>query len=123
MVRLSVALGVLGVAMISAGWPHLRRYVPYWGPRQHWILGLAALFPAWLIAFMGLLPSSPGGFETSLPRPALFSSAAVLLGVIFTDGLARHLQSRTDDQWPLLYCLLGMAALIPGWFIALFSPS
>lgn len=116
-----MALGILGVIIASVGRVTWSRQLPQWGPRQNWLLGIAALFPAWLIAFMGLLPPSPGGFETSLPRPALFSSALVLLGVIFTDGLARRLQSRTDDRRPLLYCLLGMAALLPGWCIALFS--
>src|SRR2546422_833563 len=60
--------------------PYLSRWGSNWEPRQHWLVGLIALFPAWLIAFLGLLPSSGGPEYDPLPRSALLSSVVALIG-------------------------------------------
>lgn len=92
---------------------------PEWKTQQYWLLGLAALFPAWLVAFLSLLPSAtaPGG-DTPLPPRALFSSVAGLLGIIATDYLLRRLQKSGCALRPLTYWLIGWASLIPAFCIA-----
>ncbi|MGH7771717.1 MAG: hypothetical protein ACREQA_05715 [Candidatus Binatia bacterium] len=119
MARLSIVLGVLGLFATGAALPYLSRWVSNWRPRQRWLLGLAALFPAWLIAFLGLLPSSVGPEYEPLPRSAILSSVVALLGVIFTDTVARRLDKSGYSLSPLTYWLLGVAGLLPAWLIAL----
>jgi hypothetical protein len=78
-----------------------------------------ALFPAWLIAFLGLLPSSVGPEYNPLPRSALLSSVVALLGVVFTDTAVRRLDKSRYFLSPFTYWLLGATGLVPGWVVAL----
>ena len=117
--KLSIVLGVLGLFATGAVVPFLRSRVSNWRPQHHWFLGLAALFPAWLIAFLGLLPSSIGPEYDPLPRSALLSSVVALLGVVFTDTTVRQLDKRGYSLSPFTYWLLGAAGLVPAWVIAL----
>ena len=119
MTKFSIILGVLGLLATAAGLPYLSGWVSNWGPRQHWLLGLMALFPAWLIAFLGLLPSSVGPEYNPLPRSALLSSVVALLGVVFTDTAVRRLDKSGYFLSPFKYWLLGVAGLLPAWLITL----
>jgi hypothetical protein len=119
MVKWSIVLGVLGVFGTGAIVLYPNRWVSDWGPRQYWLVGLMALFPAWLIAFLGLLPSTVGPEDDPLPRSALLSSVVGLLGVVFTDAAARRLDNSGYFFSPFKYWLLGLAALLPAWLIAL----
>ncbi|HXV83008.1 MAG TPA: hypothetical protein VEG60_24355, partial [Candidatus Binatia bacterium] len=84
-----------------------------------WLVGLAALFPAWLIAFLGLLPSSVGPERSPLPRSALLSSVVALFGVVFTDMVVRRLDASGYSLSPFKYWVLGLAGLLPAWLITL----
>lgn len=117
--KLSIVLGVLGLLATGAVMLYFSGWVSNWGPRQHWLLGLIALFPAWLIAFMGLLSSSVGPENNPLPRPALLSSVVALLGVVFTDTAVRRLDKSGYFLSPFKYWLLGLAGPLPAWFITL----
>ena len=119
MTKLSVVLGVLGLVATAAVMPYLSRWVSNWGPRQYWLVGLMALFPAWLIAFLGLLPSSVGPEYNPLPRSALLSSVVALLGVVFTDTAVRRLDKSGYYLSPFTYWLLGATGLVPAWVVAL----
>jgi len=119
MAWLSIVLGVLGLFTTGAVVPYLNRWVSNWGPRQHWLLGLMALFPAWLIAFLGLLPSSVGPEYNPLPRSALLSSVVALLGLVFTDTAVRRLDKSGYFLSPFKYWLLGLVGLLPAWLITL----
>jgi hypothetical protein len=119
MIKLSIVLGVLGVVATASIVSYLSRRVSNWGPRQHWLLGLMALFPAWLIAFLGLLPSSVGPEGSPLPRSALLSSVVALFGVVFTETAARRLDASGYSLSPFKYRLLGLAGLLPAWLITL----
>lgn len=91
------------------------------GRQEHcyWFLGLAGLFPAWLIAFLGLLqPVTQKPDETPLPPRALLSSGALLCGIIVTDYLLRRLQKSGRTLRPVAYWILGLIALLPAWLIA-----
>jgi hypothetical protein len=78
-----------------------------------------ALFPAWLIAFLGLLPSSVRPERNPLPRSALLSSVVALFGVVFTDTAARRLDASGYSFSPFKYWLFGVAGLLPAWLITL----
>jgi hypothetical protein len=119
MTKFSIILGVLGVFATAAGVPYLSGWNSNWGPRQHWLLGLMALFPAWLIAFLGLLPSYVGPEYDPLPRSALLSSMVALLGVVFTDTVVRRLDKSGYFLSPFKYWLLGLVGLLPSWLITL----
>ncbi|HEY1371807.1 MAG TPA: hypothetical protein VGH50_05000 [Candidatus Binatia bacterium] len=85
-------------------------------PRHAWMLGLAGIFPAWLIAFLTLIdPASRSAVDVPLPPRALLSSGAGLLGVIATDYWLR----KTASKPPVfLGWLIGWIALVPAWLIA-----
>ena len=119
MIKLSIVFGVLGLVTTAAVIPYANRRVFNWGPRQHWLLGLMALFPAWLIAFLGVLPSSVGPEDNPLPRSALLSSVVALFGVVFTDTAARRLDASGYSLSPFNYWLLGLAGLLPAWLVTL----
>jgi len=116
----SMILGVLGVLGTGTAVLYGSRRAPHWRPQHHWLLVVAALFPAWLVAFLGLLPPITGEIpQDPLPPSGILSSGATLLGVIASDYALRRLQKSARVCHPLVYWLLGLAALIPGWFIAL----
>jgi len=119
MTKFSIILGVLGLFATGAVMPYFSGWVSNWGPRQYWLLGLMALFPAWLVAFLRLLPSSVGPEYNPLPRLALLSSVVALLGVVFTDSAVRRLDKLGYSLSPFAYWLLGAAGLVPAWGTAL----
>jgi len=119
MIKFSIILGILGLLGTAAAMPYLGRWVSNWGPRQHWLVGLIALFPAWLIAFLGLLPSSVGPEYEPLPRSALLSSVVALLGVVVTDTALRRLDKSGYSLSPFKYWILGTTGLLPAWLITL----
>src|SRR6266496_5469943 len=119
MTKLSIVLGVLGFFTKGTVMPYLSRWGSNWEPRQHWLVGLIALFPAWLIAFLGLLPSSGGPEYDPLPRSALLSSVVALLGVVFTDTAVRRLDKSGYSVSPFKYWILGTTGLLPAWLITL----
>ncbi|GIX49714.1 MAG: hypothetical protein KatS3mg131_3925 [Candidatus Tectimicrobiota bacterium] len=90
-----------------------------WRPQGYWLLGLAALFPAWLLAFIALLNTAP--LTEPLPPPVLFSSGVALLGVVLSDAGVRRLQRRGRALPPVLWWLSGLVALLPGWGVALLA--
>ena len=119
MIKISIVLGVLGLVTTAAAIPYANRKGFNWAPRPYWLLGLTALFPAWLITFLGLLPSSVGPEDNPLPLSALLSSVIALFGVVFTDAAARRLDASGYSLSPLKYWLLGLAGLLPAWLITL----
>jgi len=87
-----------------------------------WYLGLASLAPAWLWVLLGLIDRVPiDGSDAPLPPPVILSSTVVLLGVILTDVLNRRLPRWGFNLGPKFSYVLGVMALVPGWFIALWA--
>jgi hypothetical protein len=85
-------------------------------PRRAWMLGLAGIFPAWLVAFLTLIdPASRSTVDVPLPPRALLSSGAGLLGVIATDYWLRKSES---NPTVVFAWLVGWIALVPAWLIA-----
>ncbi|HEV8306116.1 MAG TPA: hypothetical protein VGW35_00500 [Methylomirabilota bacterium] len=120
MVAWSVALAAVGVLITRAAVGYVRRR-PGGGAMRFWLLGLLALLPAWLVAFVALLGASPTGLpETGgAARAFVTSSAAALLGAILTDHAVRRLDASGGGDRPLTCWLLGVAALVPAWLLAL----
>ncbi len=120
MIHWSVLIGVLGVFGTAGVLAYLRRREISPVVEYSWLVGLAALAPAWLVGILSILGQSPVQVtDTPLPRSVLFSSAAALLGVIFTDPLNRRLQAKgVTPRWTTLW-LLGVVSFIPAWMIAL----
>ena len=116
MIHWSLVAGLVGVVGTRLGLARLDRRGSAQPPEVSWALGLVALLPAWLIAFMGLLGSARDGQPG---RSLLLSVAAALLGVIVTDARVRRLREAGDSGRAARYWLLGVWALLPAWAIAL----
>jgi hypothetical protein len=107
----SFTIAVAGFVLSAAATFYLRPQ-----PRAAWLLGLTALFPAWLSAFLTLIdPASRSAVDIPLPPRALLSSGAALLGIIGTDYLLRKSAGamKALNAW-----LIGVAALLPAWLTA-----
>ena len=120
MTEWSILAGLLGVLGTGVTTAYLSRWNSARGGTTYWLLGIAALLPAWLIAFLDLLGRSSG------PRPNkasiaswILSSSAALLGVIVTDAALKRLRESGRDHRPVTCWLLGVLAFLPGWGIAL----
>jgi len=120
MIRWLVLIGFFGIIGTAGVLTYLIRRDFHQVAKYSWLVGLAALAPAWLVSILGILGQSPLQVtDTPLPRSVLLSSATALLGVIFTDFLNRRLQAKdVAPRWMTLW-LLGVAAFIPAWIIAL----
>ena len=82
------------------------------------MLGMAALFPAWLIAFLAVLTL---GTKVVPKGVVIVTSVAPLLGAIVTDAVVRHLRASGRERHPVTYWLLGVAAVLPAWGIGLLA--
>jgi hypothetical protein len=88
-------------------------------PRHYWLLGLASLFPAWLVAFLTVIqPASQSPVDVPLPPRALLSSAIGLIGIIATDYFLRQAQQSGRAFTPVVWWFIGLGALVPAWLIA-----
>jgi uncharacterized membrane protein (GlpM family) len=112
--KVSLIVGVVGVLASAVAAIFLKDRPP----RHYWLLGLASLFPAWLIAFLTVIqPASQSAVDVPLPPRALLSSASGLLGVIAADYLLRRAQQSGRVLTPVACWWIGLAALIPAWLI------
>ena len=124
MIRWSVIIGLVGVLGTWALTIRLSRTAPSRPPELYWVLGLAALFPAWLIASLGLLGRTAGRFpEMSVAAWWILSSAAAVLGVLLTDEMVRRRRAASERHPPARYWLLGVETFAPAWGIALLGLS
>ena len=119
---LSIIVGALGLAGTSIWLGYHSRQRQSVGLQRYWYVGLAALLPAWLLAFLGVLtpPAGQEAFDT-LPTAGIRSITASLLGIILTDWAVRRLRASQRAPAPVIYWLLGVAALAPAWCITLVS--
>ena len=116
----SVLLGLIGVVASRIGLTYLIADRASRDPHAYWALGLVTLLPAWLVAFVGLLGTTPG------VRPQLVSSAAWLLsaasgliGAIATEGRVRETGDFAEAHHATRLWRLGVLAFLPAWVIVL----
>ncbi len=119
---LSIWVGLFGVLVGAAAAVYFRdRLVK---PEFLWMVGLAAMAPAWLIALTGLLDGLSGvNPDKGLKAFLALSSAAALIGVIATEFCVRWLKTRATWAPRLVYWLLGIVALLPSWGLLLWRVS
>jgi hypothetical protein len=105
---------------LAVSWALVRRLISAGGDHEvevYWALGLAALTPAWIIEFLGILR---GGLEP--PRAVrLFFMASVgvaMAGVLLGNTIARRLDAAGPGRRPYACWLLGVAALALPWLLA-----
>ncbi len=116
---LAAAFGILATALWTG---HLARRKSGRSPMVYWLLGMAGLLPAWLLAFLRLIEGSAWMRpEKPLAVAWLLSSSSILLGVLVTDAVLRRLRESGRDLPPLRSWLLGVVALLPAWGIALLA--
>jgi hypothetical protein len=116
---LSLLAGLIGIIATGAALRHLQNKKPEWNTLHFWFMGIAALFPAWLVAFLGLLQPVNQQNNVPLPPAGLFSSAAGLLGVIASNHFVRRSQQPGRALSPFASWLFGWLALLPAWLILL----
>ena len=84
----------------------------------YWLLGIAAIAPAWLVSLLGFLTGLAAA-EKGLRIYLVGASAAALLGVIATEYWVRRSRSNGRAWHPVIYWMLGIAALVPSWSVFL----
>lgn len=120
----SILAGLLGVLGTGGGMLYLARRGFPQRSELYWLLGITALLPAWLIAFLDLLGRSSGPRpEKALSLSWILTTSVALLGVIVTDQVVKRLRESGRDRRPVIYWLLGVVALLPAWGIALLALS
>jgi hypothetical protein len=82
-----------------------------------WVAGLPALLLAWLVPFVSLLNAS-STIEGRRGRPSWAPRPRRSLGVLASDWLINRGEAGTGRR-PLVSWLLGVAALVPAWLVAL----
>jgi hypothetical protein len=114
----SFGLAAMGLAVSRWGARALARRAPSATRRALWVTGLPALLPAWLLPFVSLL--NVAGTAEGPPRKAfMVASAAAILGVLASDWLMAREERRGAAARAVVCWLLGAAALVPAWLVAL----
>jgi hypothetical protein len=118
MIASSVLLGLIGVVASRIGLTHLTADGASRDPHAYWALGLVTLLPAWLVAFVGLLGTTPG-VRGQLVSGALLSAAAGLIGAIATEARVRETGDFAEAHQATRLWRLGVLTFLPAWVIAL----
>lgn len=120
MIIWSVAAGLIGVLGTWFGMGQLDRSESPRPPEVFWLLGMAAVFPAWLIAILGLLGRVSGRFpEMFVAVWWILSASAAIMGVILADAIVRHLRDSEQPHSLAVYWLIGIGTFVPAWCLAL----
>ena len=116
----SVLLGLIGVVASRIGLTYLTADGALRDPHAYWALGLVALLPAWLVAFVGLLGTTPGVRAHLVSSAAwLLSAAAALIGAIATEAGVRGAGDSVEAHHAARLWRLGLLAFLPAWVIVL----
>lgn len=116
----SVVLGLVAVVGSRAGLARLLAHDAARDPHVYWALGLVTLLPAWLVAFVDLLGSTPGSRPPGASAAAfILSAAAGLMGAITTEARVRRAGDAVAVHQASSLWRQGVLALLPAWVIAL----
>ena len=120
-IAFSLFLALIGVVASRVGLTRATAGDVPRDPHVHWVIGLVALVPAWLTAFLALLPTEPGVRPQAISSASwLLSGAAALIGAIATEARIREgghagepVRTAATRPWRL-----GVLSLVPAWLIA-----
>ena len=116
----SVLLGLIGVVASRIGLTNLTVDGASRDPHAYWALGLVTLLPAWLVAFVGLLGTTPAVRPQLLSDAAwLLSAAAGLIGAIATEARVRGTGDFAEAHHATRLWRLGVLGFLPAWVIVL----
>jgi hypothetical protein len=116
----SIVLALVGVLVSLAGLRRLTAGDASRDPHAYWALGLVTLLPAWLVAFIGLLGTTPGVRPHGASAATfVLSAAACLLGAIVTEARVREAGDSHTPSRPTRLWRLGLLAVLPAWVLAL----
>jgi hypothetical protein len=111
----SAAVALLGLGVSRLASVRLGERIP---AERHWLVGLLALAPAWLLEFVRMIGAAEAPTAGSR-LPFVGAVGLGLLGVIASDAAARRLRESAASRPPLHYWVLGAATLVPAWLLAL----
>ena len=119
-VALSLIIGIVGILGSRAYLTTLTADGMSRDPHVYWALGLVALLPAWVVAFVGLL-GTPAGAKPHLASAAVWmvSAAAGLVGAIATEAHVREAGDVVDAPLAARLWKVGLFTFLPAWVIAL----
>jgi NO-binding membrane sensor protein with MHYT domain len=116
----SIVLAPVGVFLSLAVLRRLTADSASRDPHAYWALGLITLLPAWLVAFIGLLGTTPGVRPHGASAVVfVLSAAAGLLGAILTEARVREATGSHEPWHPTRMWRLGLLAALPAWLLAL----
>ncbi|HXH81766.1 MAG TPA: hypothetical protein VNN07_02440 [Candidatus Tectomicrobia bacterium] len=114
----SVVVGIAGIIATRA-WIARSRDARD-SPHLSWSLGILAVLPAWLVAFVYLIP--PGSDVRAHRAGAVVwvcSIALGLTGAIVSEARLRQLHESAGGLAPARAWFLGLAAMTPAWIAML----
>jgi hypothetical protein len=119
-VTASLVIGLVGILASRAYLPTLTANGASRDPHVYWALGLTALVPAWVVAFVGLL-GTPAGARPHLVSAAVWmvSAATGLIGAIATEARVRDAGDTDDAREAARLWRVGLFTFLPAWVIAL----
>ena len=116
----SALLGLIGVLASRIGLTYVTADGASRDSHVYWAVGLVALLPAWLVAFVGLLGTTPGVRPQLVSGAAwLLSAAAGLIGAIATEARVRGAGDTAEAHLAPRLWRLGVLAFLPAWMIVL----
>jgi hypothetical protein len=119
-ITFSVLLGLVGAVASRVGLTFLTAEDTSRDPHAYWALGVVALLPAWLVAFLGLLGTVPGAKPELVSGAAwMLSAAAALVGAIVTEARVRESGDAVETRHAARHWRLGLLAFLPAWAIVL----
>src|SRR5262249_5385643 len=116
----SVVLVLLGVVVSRVGLTRLTADAASRDPHAYWALGLIALLPGWLVAFVGLPGPGPGPEPARVGGGGLgLAAGAGVIGRIATEARVRGVGDSVEVHHATRLWRLGVLALLPAWGIVL----
>ena len=114
----SLGFALVGIAGSAWGARTVVRRSPAPTPRAMWVTGVPALLLAWLVPLVSLL-NAAGTAEGPSRKAFMIASAAAILGVLGSDWLINREEKARAAARPFAWWILGAAALVPAWVVAL----
>jgi hypothetical protein len=112
---ISILVGIAGI-MATRAWIQRPASASRDSPYLLWSLGILAVLPAWVVAFIYLIPSSIDVRAHGTAAVVWVCSIALgLTGAIMSEARLRHLHDTAEELSPDRAWFLGLLAMSPAW--------